>query len=310
MRKATLFILLFSMNTSSLHNALARGIFAMHESHAATYLPLATSILMRQTGFAASSIKPVLNAKSVSMISGKEIAYSANNEQAFSKSETGSIAIVPITGPIMKYDTCESFGTISIAEVLLSAIANPNIVGIVLDMDTPGGELYGTKTLTDIIANSAKPIVAHINDGICASGGMYIACAARLILMAQPTDSIGSIGVYSTLVDSKGALEKKGWVIKEIYSPLSPEKNLSFRKAIDENDLSLREAELRFMDTVFMDTVRKHRGEKLNEKALEGNMFFTDDAISMGLCDGYATQKEAMQQCFNLSQTNQIVKFS
>lgn len=50
-----------------------------------------------------------------------------------------SVAIVPLHGTMTKYDTCESYGTTFIANKLREMADDDNVVGIVLDIDSPGG---------------------------------------------------------------------------------------------------------------------------------------------------------------------------
>jgi protease-4 len=227
--------------------------------------------------------------------------------EGFRDAPKGSVAVISIHDAIMKYDYCGAWGTNSLVNVLKDAEASDNIIGILLDMDTPGGEVYGTKNLHDAVANCSKPVIAHVNDGYCASAGMYIACAADKLLMSQPTDQVGSIGVYTTLIDPTGAYEAKGYKVKTIYSPLSPKKNGSYKAAMDKEnpDDEPMSAELAFLDQTFMDCVKAGR-PNVTDEALEGGMFYTDEAIKMGLCDGYATQAEAIEMCVNLSGSSQI----
>jgi ClpP class serine protease len=313
--RVSILILFILMNLSKLHNALARGVFAMDPQRAEAYMPTVRQLLT--TGNAPAADAPNRNqeenkAKAVHPITGQEhsiFRYSYEEGRkyvGFKDAPKGSVAVLSIQDAIMKYDYCGALGTVSLCSILADAEASDNIVGILLDMDTPGGEVYGTKNLADMVANCTKPVIAHINDGYCASAGMYIAAGAKRILMAQPTDQIGSIGVYTTLIDSRGAYEKVGYKLLTIYSPTSTEKNLAWREAMDEGKVERMEAELAFLDKIFMDTVKAGR-PNVKEDALKGGMFFTDEAIAMGLCDGYATQQEAIEMCVNLSGRSMII---
>ena len=71
------------------------------------------------------------------------------------------------------------------------------VKGVLLHLDTPGGAASDADTIYRILmAYKQKyniPIHAYV-DGLCASGGMYIACAADKIF-ASPSSIIGSVGV-------------------------------------------------------------------------------------------------------------------
>jgi ClpP class serine protease len=89
-----------------------------------------------------------------------------------------------------------------------------------------------------------------------------------------------------------------------IYSPDSPEKNEAWNEAMQNGNIKPMQQDLAYLDKVFMDAVRQGRGAKLNEDALKGGMFYTDEAIEMGLCDGYATFEQAIDQVMNLSRSS------
>jgi protease-4 len=129
--------------------------------------------------------------------------------------------------------------------------------------------------------------------------------------MGQPTSMVGSIGVYTTLIDPTGAYEKQGYKIHTIYSPTSSEKNKEWRAIFDNEDgkpdKSLLEARLAFLDKTFMKQVSDNRGPELNSKALEGGMFFAEQAIELGLADGMGSFQDALEAVINLSSKSQII---
>ena len=71
------------------------------------------------------------------------------------------------------------------------------VKAILLHMNTPGGEVTNAdgiyRALLDYKKKYQVPIYAYV-DGLCASGGMYIASAADRIY-ASPTSTIGSVGI-------------------------------------------------------------------------------------------------------------------
>jgi signal peptide peptidase SppA len=76
-------------------------------------------------------------------------------------------------------------------------LSNNRVKGILLYMDTPGGTASDSDTIYRALMDYKKrhnvPIYAYV-DGLCASGGMYIACAADKIY-ASESSIIGSVGV-------------------------------------------------------------------------------------------------------------------
>lgn len=291
-----------------LPSALARGVFAMDAASAEMYMPAVLNVLSGDVVAEAPgrNEEGVLKPYAIDLKTG--IIYDCFVIRdysivyvGFENAPKGSVAVIPITDAIMKYDYCGAYGTVSYLRFLNDANLSVNIVGTVLAMDTPGGEVYGTKNVSDAVKNSPKPVIAHINDGYCASAGVYIAAPADKILLAQPTDKIGSVGVYSTLIDVRGAYEKQGYKIKTIYSPTSPEKNKAWNAAMEDDDIKPMQKDLQFLDKIFMEQVKQGRGSGLNAEVLDGGMFYAEEAIAMGLADGMATFEQAIEEVINLS---------
>lgn len=71
------------------------------------------------------------------------------------------------------------------------------VKAILLNINTPGGTVTDSNAIFQMLKSYKEqyktPIYAYV-DGLCASGGMYVACAADKIF-ANDTSIIGSIGV-------------------------------------------------------------------------------------------------------------------
>lgn len=95
------------------------------------------------------------------------------------------------------------------------------IKGVLLYMQTPGGTVLDADGIYRAIKNYKKqykvPVYAYV-DGMCASGGMYIAAAADKIL-ASDVSIIGSIGVIApSLLNVSQLLDKVGVQSLTLYA--------------------------------------------------------------------------------------------
>jgi ClpP class serine protease len=131
-------------------------------------------------------------------------------------------AIIPITGPIFRRANLftEISGATSVevlATDLATAINDPTISRIVLEIDSPGGEATGIAELAALIHASDKPVIAYV-DGIAASAAYWLAAAADQIVMAS-TAQVGSIGVVASFRP-----EEDGPI--KVISSLSPLKHI------------------------------------------------------------------------------------
>jgi protease IV len=92
-------------------------------------------------------------------------------------------------------------------------LKNNRIKGILLNINSPGGAVFDSDSIYRLISDYKKrfdvPVFAYV-DGLCASGAMYIACAADQIY-SSPVGIIGSVGVLiGPFFNFKDAMDKWG----------------------------------------------------------------------------------------------------
>lgn len=123
----------------------------------------------------------------------------------------GSIAVIPIVGSIMQRADawqCGGATTQQISQQLREANADDTISSILLDIDSPGGSVYGVAELAAEIRASAKPVTAVANS-LAASAAYWLGTAAKEFYVT-PGGEVGSIGVWMAHEDWSKALEAEG----------------------------------------------------------------------------------------------------
>lgn len=201
-----------------------------------------------------------------------------------------SIVLINIIGPVMKYGGWYSWGTVELNDLVIRMANSDKVEGIILNIDSPGGQAAGTGDFAQTIrdAGKIKPVLAVVQDGYAASAAMWIASATLEIYVTQPTDQVGSIGAYNTLYDIYGYLEKQGLNVRDIYAPQSVDKNQDFIKALEGDDTLIKE-DLKFLVDNFISTVKTNRGQRISmsgDEPFTGKMYNAGDAKKMGLIDG------------------------
>ena len=126
-----------------------------------------------------------------------------------------AIAVIPIVGVLDQ--RADFFSEISggasfdqLSADISRAIADPGIGSVVLDIDSPGGSVFGCEELFQTIMGlrGDKPIIAVVNS-LCASAAYWVATAADEIVMT-PGGQVGSIGVYTVHTDYSEQEEQAG----------------------------------------------------------------------------------------------------
>lgn len=121
--------------------------------------------------------------------------------------------------------------------------AAPEVKGVIITINSPGGTTTGSEKLYRSIRALAakKPVVAFV-DGNAASGA-YIAAIASDYIVARETSIVGSIGVIMQYPEMGGLLDKLGIKMEEVkssplkaepsgYKPTSPEARAAMQKII------------------------------------------------------------------------------
>lgn len=137
----------------------------------------------------------------------------------------GNVAIIPVTGPIFRY--ANLFTRISgatsteiLAQDIQTALDNPRIKSIVLNMDSPGGIASGINELAALVktGRDKKRIVAYVG-GQAASAAYWIASAAHEVVI-DDTGLVGSIGAVLTVtVDAEAKDGRKRYNIVSQNAP-------------------------------------------------------------------------------------------
>jgi len=212
----------------------------------------------------------------------------------------GSVAVIPIRSEILKYDQpCGPRGTQSLLNDVKAAGQNPNISGILLVVDSPGGQVAGTDLLAEAIGNAPIPVVAFI-DGLAASAAYWIISGADKIIASSELDRIGSIGTMMLVEDVQPALEQSGVKFHEVYASLSTDKNKDFNQVLEGNYDQYRQNVLDVINTKFLSTVKSYRAN-LDDSTLTGKIFFALQAIELGLVDRIGTFGQAMEEVVSLA---------
>lgn len=178
----------------------------------------------------------------------------------------------------------------TINSVLRSAFEEENSVGVILEINSPGGSAVEANRIYNEIRRLRekypdKPIIAVAGD-YCASGGYYIAAAADHIY-ADPGSIVGSIGVIYSSFGFVEAMEKFGIERRVLTAGSNKNLNDPFSPQLEEGQQVIDEL-LSDIHAVFIEAVKNGRGERLvqDSRVFNGAFFSGSDSVELGLVDG------------------------
>ena len=190
----------------------------------------------------------------------------------------------------------------SIFEAFNLLLDDSKCLGIILDINSPGGEVAGCADLVNAIyaARGSKPygIVARSGGSMC-SAAYWIASAAEKIYVSEQAIS-GSVGVLC----SYNSNETENEIL--IVSDLSPNKAPT---PTDPDGLFLIKKQLNELATVFISSVARNRGTDfqtvLNNYG-SGGIFVGAGAVVAGVVDGVISPDELINQMKNQTENNDM----
>lgn len=216
-----------------------------------------------------------------------------------------AVAVIPITGVLEARPTFvgEMLGMTSYERVgqAFDAMVNDETVsGIVLDVSSPGGMVYGAQELADKIyrARGTKPILAVANP-LAASGAYWVASAADRIIVT-PSGDVGSVGVIAEHVDMSKAIENEGGKVTVIRSENSPYKGeTGDAEPLSDEARANMQARANAIYDRFVGDLARFRGvsvEHVIEKFGKGRVVDSGAAIRAGMVDRVGTLQETVQK--------------
>ena len=204
----------------------------------------------------------------------------------------GLLVPVPKIG-VIRFESVIWGGSISyLGDMLDRAVADRNIRAIVLEIDSPGGDVTATEELHFRLleARKHKPLVVTV-DYLAASGGYYMAAAGDYVY-AKPASLVGNIGVVSFLPP----IDEQRFT-SEDYVSTGP-----FKFSGGSRGDYMRQIELAkgaFLESVFAQ--RQDRLKVDREMLSSGEIFMGMQALRLGLIDGLGANSEALPKAAELA---------
>ena len=230
-------------------------------------------------------------------IQSERVLRDTRKQMAAANAGSG-IAVLPLYGVVTQrgnmVDDISGPGSTSTQQftsALRQVLADDTVGQILIDIDSPGGSVYGVAELASEIvkARAQKPVVAVANS-LAASAAYWIGCSASEFYVT-PGGEVGSIGVWQAHFDYSKALEEEGVKTTLVsagkfkvegnpYVPLDPEAQAFMQSRVDDYYNAFIQA-VAVGRGVSVDDVRNGMGE--------GRVLGADAALAQRMVDGIAS---------------------
>lgn len=230
-----------------------------------------------------------------------EIKAVVGNATQRSGGMIGNIQVLQLFGTIaqrmgMMAESSGGTSTERFGQEFRQAVNDPQVSALVIDVDSPGGSVYGIPELASEMfkARGAKPIVAVANS-MAASAAYWLATAADEVV-ASPSSEVGSIGVFAAHQDASALYEQMGIKTTLISAGKFKTEGNLWEPLTDEAKAAILESVTDYYDQ-FVSAVAKHRGVSVADVRGgfgEGRVVTAKRALKLGMVDRVSTLDETI----------------
>ena len=175
-----------------------------------------------------------------------------------------------------------------VVEQIEAADEDEDAEALVVELNTPGGEVVPSDDIRRAAADFDGPTVAYATD-TCASGGYWIASGCDE-LWAREASLVGSIGVVGSRPNAKGLADKLGISYEQFTAGEYKDAGVPL-KEIEEDEREYLQGIIDGYYEQFVETVSEGRDMDPEEiRETEARVYLGDDAAEMGLVDELGTE--------------------
>lgn len=215
----------------------------------------------------------------------------------------GTVAVVQVRGVIVQHASDLWYGDVTtdwIAQSVGDMAANPNIGAVVLDIDSPGGVVFGVEETADKIrslrqSNGGRVPIYAVANSMAASAAFWLATAADKFYVT-PGGQVGSVGVWQAHVDVSAWQEKMGIKTSLVSAGKYKVEGHPWAPLDDEARAAMQEEVDAYYEK-FIAGVAANRGTKpadVRKGYGEGRLVMSGPAKEEGMVDGIATMEELL----------------
>lgn len=222
----------------------------------------------------------------------EHVAIATRPETRKIKRANGVVTVPIMGGIVQRCDPCwESMGFFAsserISRTMRAIEVDKSVDTVVLNIDSPGGGLYGLQEAVDAIyqLRQSKQVIAIANSMACSAA--YAIGSAASVFVAAPGADVGSVGVYVMHVSYADALAKDGVAVTFVKAPEGKADGNPF-EALSEDARKHIQASVDQAYDWLVSTIARNRGvsaKVVRETYGQGRVVGAQDALAAGMID-------------------------
>ncbi len=240
----------------------------------------------------------LFGATATGMAAGSDVADDRERRRAFAITDAG-VAVLPVSGTLVRrHDWASAASGLTsyehIRAMVEDAVTDPRVHALLVDIDSPGGEVAGLFDLVDFLtaARQVKPVWAVANDqAYSAAYGIASACER---IYTTRTGGVGSVGVIAVHLDSSAADRAQGLAYTVFRAGRYKAEHNSYEPLTDHARQTMQD-ELDRLYALFAGQVARNRGLTLDQvTGQEGQVYRGPAGVEQRLADAVGTLEQAL----------------
>lgn len=213
----------------------------------------------------------------------------------------GGVAIIPVHGSLVHRGSwIDSMSGLTSYQMIqnrfMDALRDQDVTHIVMELDSPGGEVHGAFDLADLIYNhrGEKPITGAVNEQ--SYSACYLIGSACDRIATPRTGGVGSIGVIAAHVDYSQANEMDGYKVTTVYAG-DRKNDFNPNEPLNSEALEILKAHVNESYDLFVETVARNRGMSTKDvRATQAGLFYGKSATKARLADKLQSYNDTLAE--------------
>ncbi len=228
-------------------------------------------------------------------------AWIVTSDDVYAACSDGSIAVIPLVGVIstdrIGVDVDGAYYTSSgyFVDAIEAAVLNDSVRGIVIDINSPGGEVVPSMEIAQAIetAKQTKPVAAYVRS--MGDSGAYIAAIAADRLFVHDLADVGSIGAILSYLDEVEKNQQEGYGYVEFKSAPLKSAGSPYR-TLSDAEKAMFQGQVNDIHNRIVDHVARLRGmsRERAQQVADGSTWVGFRAVEEGLADEVGGIDDAM----------------
>ncbi len=212
---------------------------------------------------------------------------------------TGGVAVIEVAGSLVNraYGLEPQSGLTSYEQLgneVLDAATDPGVKGILLRLDSYGGEANGAWDVADLIEEAAriKPVWASVDDWALSAGYLLASAASRIYVTR--TGGVGSVGIIAMHLDQSGWDSDQGLQYTTVFEG-ARKNDFNPHEPLSDDARTTLQSEAARLYSMFVDAVARRRElSPVAVRGTEAGVLRGEDGIAAGLADRIGTFRQAL----------------